>query len=163
MEPLRSTSPSYFTAVENQSQWSSSVASTSLAGSEGALLEAEMAEVTQVYCDNIEIEEHPVTIIPGWAVLQQEIIQGIVDSIHANPVFFDHLITRFPEQDEIFGTSVNTCRGLHIVCRRLEVQEIVRQAEEEVLVADPGGWEEYIRTGGNPPIHREENLLHTPQ
>ena len=164
LEPLRSASPSsYFTAAEYHSQQSSSVASTSLARSEGALSEAEMAEVMQVACDDIEVEEHPVTIIPGWTALQQEIIQGIVDSIHANPIFFNHLIARFPDQDEIFGTSVNAWRGLHIVCRRLEVQEITQQAEEEFPVEDPGGWEEYICTGGNPPVHREEDLLHTPQ
>ena len=138
------------------------VASTSVIGSEGALSEAEMAEVMQVYRDDIEVKEHPVTIILGWAVLQQEIIQGIVDSIHTNPVFFDHLIQRFLNQEEIFGMSVNAWRGLHIVCRRLEAQEIVHQAEEEFPVEDPGGWEEYIHTGGNPPVTREEELLHTP-
>ena len=164
VEPLQSTSPSsYFTAAGYQSQQASSVASTSIAGSEGALSEAEMAEVTQVNCDNIEVEEHPVTIIPGWTALQQEIIQGIVDSIHANPVFFDHLIRRFPDQDKIFETSVNTWRGLHIVCRRLKAQEIAHQAEEQFPEEDPRGWEEYTHTGGNPPVHREEDLLHTPQ
>ena len=96
-------------------------------------------------------------------MLQQEIIQGIVDSIHTNSVFFSHLIQKLPDQDKIFGTSVNAWRGLHIVCRRLEAQEIMRQAEEEFPVEDPRGWEEYICTGGNPPVHREEDLLHTPQ
>ena len=64
--PLWSTSPSsYFTAAEHHSQQSSSVASTSIVGSEGALSEAEMAEVAQIHCNDIEIEEHLVTIIPG--------------------------------------------------------------------------------------------------
>ena len=86
VEPLRSTSPtSYFTAAEYQSQRSPSVASTSVTGTEGALLETETVEVAQVGRDDIEFEEHLVSIIPGWAALQQEIIQGIVDSIHANP------------------------------------------------------------------------------
>ena len=163
VEPLRSTSPtSYFTAAEYQSQQSSLVASTSIAGTEGALSEAEMVKVAQVGCDNIEIEEHLVAIIPGWAALQQDIIQSIVESIHTNPVFFDHLIAWFPDQDEIFGTTVNAWRGLHIVCRRLEAQEIVRQAEEKFPVEDPGGWEEYICTGGLPALQPGDRLLHTP-
>ena len=73
VEPLQSTSPSsYFTAAENQSQRSSSVASTSVAGTEGALSETETVKVAQV------------------------------------------------GRDEIFGTSIEAWRGLHLVCRRLE-------------------------------------------
>ena len=106
-EPLRPSPPtSYFTAAEYQSQWSSSVASTSVAGTEGALSEAETVEVAQVGRDDIEIENYPVNVIPGWAHLQQEIINSIVESIHANPVFFNHLVARFPDQDEIFGTLI---------------------------------------------------------
>ena len=121
VEPLRSTSPSsYFTAAEYQSQWSSLVASTSNTGTEGALSEAETVEVAQVRRDDIEIEEHPVTVIPGWAALQQEIIQGIIDSIHINPVFFDHLVARFPDQDEIFGTTVNAWRGFTLFVEELK-------------------------------------------
>ena len=115
-EALRSSSPtSYFTAAEYQSQRASLVASTSVAGTEGALSEAEMVEVAQVGRDDIEVEEYPVNVIPGWAHLQQEIINSIVKSIHTNPVFFDHLVARFPDQDEIFGTSIEAWRGLHIV------------------------------------------------
>ena len=159
VEPLRFTSPSsYFTAAEYQSQRSSLVASTSIAGTEGALSEAEMVEVAQVGRDDIEIEEHPVNVILGWAHLQQEIINSIVESIHTNPAFFDHLVASFPDQDEIFGTSVAAWRGLHIVCRRVEAREIARLAEEE----DAGGWEEYIHTGGNPPPNPNNRLLHTP-
>ena len=123
-----------------------------------ALSEAETVEVAQVGRDDTEFEEHPVTIIPGWAALQQEIIQGIVDSIHANPLFYDHLIAQFPGQEEIFRTSVAAWRGLHIVCRRLEAREVARLADAE----DPDSWEEYIRTGGNPPPHPDNRLLHTP-
>ena len=117
VESLRPASPSsYFTAAEYQSQRASSVASTSVAGTEGALSETETVEVAQVGRDDIEVEDYPVTVIPGWAHLQQEIINSIVESIHANPVFFDHLVARFPDQDEIFGTSIAAWRGLHLVC-----------------------------------------------
>ena len=164
LEPLRSTSPSsYFTAAEYQSQRSSLVASSSVAGTEGALSEAETVEVTQVRRDDIEIEEYPVGVIPGWAHLQQEIINSIVESIHANPVFFDHLIARFPDQNEIFGTTIEAWRGLHIVCWRVEAREIACLAAEEIQEEeDPAGWEEYIRTGRNPPPHPNNRLLHTP-
>ena len=115
--PRSPSASSYFTAAEYQSSQTSSVASTSIAGSEGALSEAETLEVVQIGRDDIEIEENP---IPGWANLQQQIINSIIESIHVNPAFFDHLVARFPDQDEIFGTSVEAWRGLHIVCRRLE-------------------------------------------
>ena len=159
MEPLRSPSPSsYFTAAEYQSQRSSLVASTSVAGTEGALSEAETVEVAQVGCNDIEVE---VDVIPGWAHLQQEIIHSIVESIHVNPVFYDHLVARFPDQDEIFGTPIVAWRGLHLVCRRLEARQLER-LEAEVAEEDPDGWEEYIRTGGNPPPNHNDRLLHTP-
>ena len=162
VEPLQSTSPtSYFTAAEYQSQWASSVASTSVAGTEGALSETETVEVAQVGRDNIEVENYPVNVIQGWAHLQQEIINSIVESIHANPVFFDHLVARFPDQDNFFGTSIEAWRGLHIVCRRVEARQLER-LEEEIAVEDTSGWEEYIRTGGNPPPNPNNRLLHTP-
>ena len=83
-EALRSSSPtSYFTAAEYQSQQASSIASTSVAGTEGALSEAETVEVAQVGRDDIEIEDYTVNVIPGWAHLQQEIINSIVESIHS--------------------------------------------------------------------------------
>ena len=168
-EALQSSSPtSYFTAAEYQSQRASSIASTSVAGTEGALSEAETVKVAQVGRDDIEIEDYPVNIIPGWAHLQQEIINSIVESIHANPVFFDHLVARFPDQNEIFGTPIEAWRGLHRVCRRVEARQLKRleaklradeaAAEEE----DPGGWEAYIRTGGNPSPDPNNRLLHTP-
>ena len=169
VESLRPSSPtSYFTAAEYQSQRSSSVASTSVAGTEGALLEAETIEVAQVERDDIEIEDYPVNVIPGWAHLQQEIINSIVESIHANPVFFDHLVARFPDQDEIFGTSIEAWRGLHRVCRRVEARQLERleaelRADEAAVEEDnPDRWEAYIRTGGNPPPHPNNRLLHTP-
>ena len=168
MEPLWPASPSsYFTAAEYQSQRASSVASTSIAGTEGALSETETVEVAQVGRDNIEVEDYPVNVIPGWAHLQQEIINSIVESIHANPVFFDHLIARFPDQDKIFGTSVEAWRGLHLVCRRVEARQLERLeaellADEAAEADDPGGWEEYIHTGGNPPPNPNERLLHSP-
>ena len=144
MESLRPASPSsYFTAAEYQSQRSSSVASTSVAGTEGALSESETIEVAQVGCDDIEVENHTVGKIPGWAHLQQEIINSIVEGIHANPVYFDHLIARFPDQDEIFGTSIEAWRGLHHVCRRLEARQLerleaeLRATEEAVEEDDP--------------------------
>ena len=162
MEPLRSPSPSsYFTAAEYQSQRSSSVASTSVAGTEGALSETETVEVAQVGCDDVEVENHPVDVILGWAQLQLEIINSIVESIHANPVFYNHLVARFPDQDKIFGTSVEAWRGLHLVCRRLEARQLER-LKAEVAEEDPDGWEEYIRTGGNPPPNPNNRLLHTP-
>ena len=165
VESLRPASPSsYFTAAEYQSQRSSSVASASVVGTEGALSETETVEVAQVRRDDIEIEEGPVGQIPSWAHLQQEIIQSIVDGIHANPVYFDHLIARFPDQDEIFGTTVEAWRGLHLVCRRLEARQLER-LEAEVRAndeEDPDGWEAYIRTGGNPPPNPNNRLLHTP-
>ena len=169
VEPLRPASPSsYFTAAEYQSQRSSSVASTSIAGTEGALSETETVKVAQVRRDDIEIEDYNLGAIPGWAHLQQEIINSIVERIHANPMYFDHLIARFPDQDEIFGTSVEVWRGLHRVCRRLEARQLER-LEEELQAAeaaveedDPSGWEEYIRTGGNPPPNPNNRLLHTP-
>ena len=162
MEPLQSPSPSsYFTAAEYQSQRSSSVASTSVAGTEGTLSEAETVKVAQVGCNDVEVENYPVNVIPGWAHLQQEIINLIVENIHANPVFFDHLVARFPDQDEIFGTSIEAWRGLHLVCRRVKARQL-EQLEAEIAREDPGGWEEYIRTGGNPPPHPDNTLLHTP-
>ena len=166
MESLRPASPSsYFTAAEYQSQQASSVASTSVAGTEGALSETETVEVAQVGRDDIEVENYPVGVIPGWAHLQQEIINSIVESIHANPVFFDHLVARFPDQDEIFGTSIAAWRGLHLVCRRVEARQLERlEAEVNTLAddEDPDGWEEYIHTGGNPPPNPNNRLLHTP-
>ena len=168
MESLRPASPSsYFTAAEYQSQRSSLVASTSVAGTEGALLEAETVEVAQLGRDDIEIEDYAVGEIPGWAHLQQEIINSIVEGIHTNPVYFDHLIARFPDQDEIFGASVEAWRGLHIVCRRVEARQLERLeaellADEVAEADDPGGWEAYIRTGGNPPPDPNNRLLHTP-
>ena len=168
MESLRPASPtSYFTASECQSQWASSVASTSIAGTEGALLETETVEVAQVRRDDIEVENYPVNVIPGWANLQQEIINSIVESIHTNPAFFDHLVARFPDQDEIFGTSVVAWRGLHLVCRRVEARQLERleveiAAETTANKDDPSGWEEYIHTGGNPPPNPNNRLLHTP-
>ena len=169
MEPLWPASPSsYFTAAEYQSQRASSVASTSIAGTEGALSETETVEVAQVRHDDIEVEDYPVNVIPGWAQLQQEIISSIVESIHANPVFFDHLVARFPDQDKIFGTPIEAWRGLHRVCRRLEARQLeqleaeLQAAEAAVEEDDPSGWEEYIHTGGNPPPDPNNRLLHTP-
>ena len=168
MESLWPASPSsYFTAAEYQSQRASLVASSSVAGTEGALSETETVEVAQVGRDDIKVENHPINVIPGWAHLQQEIINSIVESIHANPVFFDHLIARFPDQDEIFGTPVNAWRGLHLVCRRVEARQLEQleaelRADEEAQADDPGGWEAYICTGGNPPPDPNNRLLHTP-
>ena len=168
MDSLLPASPSsYFTAAEYQSQWSSSVASSSLAGTEDALSEAETVEVAQVGRDDIEIEEGPVGQILGWAHLQQEIIHSIVEGIHTNPVYFDHLVARFPDQDEIFGTPIEAWRGLHRVCRRLEARQLERleaevRADENVEGDDPDSWESYIRTGGNPPPNPNNRLLHTP-
>ena len=168
VEPLRPASPSsYFTAAEYQSQRASSVASTSVAGTEGALSETETVEVAQVGRDNIEVEDYPVNVILGWAHLQQEIINSIVESIHANPVFFDHLVARFPDQDKIFGTSIAAWRGLHLVCRRVEARQLERlkaelRADEAAEADNPDGWEEYICTGGNPPPNPNNRLLHTP-
>ena len=95
------------------------------------------------------------------------IINSIVESIHANPVFFDHLVARFPDQDEIFETSIAAWRGLHLVCRRVEARQLKRleaefRADKAAEADDPGGWEEYIRTGGNPPPNPNNRLLHTP-
>ena len=131
-------------------------------------METETVEVAQVRRDDIEIEEGPVGQIPGWAHLQQEIINSIVEGIHTNPVYFDHLIARFPDQDEIFGTTVEAWRGLHRVCRRLEARQLERleaelaATEAAIEENDPSGWEEYIRTGGNPPPSPNNCLLHTP-
>ena len=164
----RSSSPSsYFTAAEYQSSRQSSVASTSLAGSEGALSEAETADVVQVRRDDVEINEEQIEVA-GWANLQQRIISNIVESIHTNPAFFDILVARFPDQDEIFGTTVEAWRGLHIVCRRVEERQRARLAAEVDAEVerndedDPDGWEEYIRTGGNPRPNPNNRLLHTP-
>ena len=121
-----------------------------------------MVEVAQISRDNIEIKEHLVTVIPGWAVLHQQIIQEIVNGIHANPLFYNHLVQQFTGETEIFGTPVNTWRGLHLVCRRIEAQELAHLVDEEVQADDPGGCEEYIHTGGRAPVEREEDLLHTP-
>ena len=163
----RSSSPSsYFTAAEHQSSRESSVASTSLAGSEGALSEAETVDVVQIIRDDVEINEEQIEVA-GWANLQQRIINNIVESIHTNPAFFDILVARFPDQEEIFGTTVEAWRGLHIVCRRVEARQRAREAAElDAEVGqdddDTGGWEAYIRTGGNPPPSPNNRLLHTP-
>ena len=125
------------------------VASTSVAGTEGALSETETVEVAQVRRDNIKIEEGPVNQIPGWAHLQQEIIHSIVEGIHTNPVYFDHLVARFPDQDKIFGTPIEAWRGLHRVCRRLEARQLER-LEAEVRADEnnnPDSWEAYIQIG----------------
>ena len=127
-----------------------------------------MVKVAQVGHNDIEVENYPVDVIPGWAHLQQEIINSIVESIHTNLVFFDHLVSRFPDQDEIFGTSIEAWRGLHIVCRRVEARQLERLEAElradkaAVEGNDPDGWEEYIHTGGNPPPNPNNRLLHTP-
>ena len=164
----RSSSPSsYFTAAEYQPSQESSVASTSVAGSEGALSETETVDVVQVRRDDVEINEEQIEVA-GWAHLQQRIINNIVESIHTNPAFFDILVARFPDQNEIFGTTVEAWRGLHLVCRQVEERQRARLAAEiDVEVEqddnnDPGGWEEYIRTGGNPPPDPNHCLLHTP-
>ena len=139
-----------------------------MAGSEGALSEAETVEVVQVRRDDDEINEEQIEVA-GWAHLQQRIINNIVESIHTNPAFFDVLIARFPDQNEIFGTTIEAWRGLHIVCRRVEARQRAREAAEidaEVERSnsedDPSSWEEYIRTGGNPPPNPNNRLLHTP-
>ena len=163
----RSASPSsYFTAAEHQPSRESSVASSSLAGSEEALSEAETVDVVQVRRDDVEINEEQIEVA-GWANLQQRIINNIVESIHTNPAFFDILVDRFPDQNEIFGTTIEAWRGLHIVCRRVEARQRAREAAEidaevEQNDDDIGGWEEYIRTGGNPPPNPNNRLLHTP-
>ena len=164
----RSSSPSsYFTAAEYQPSRESSTASTSLVGSEGALSEAETVDVVQIRRDDVEINEEQIEVA-GWANLQQRIINNIVESIHTNPAFFDILVARFPDQDEIFGTTVEAWRGLHIVCRRVEERQRAREATEiDAAVEqndddDPAGWEAYIRTGGNPPPDPNNRLLHTP-
>ena len=164
----RSSSPSsYFTAAEHQSSRDSSVASTSLFGSEGALSEAETVDVVQIRRDDVEINKEQIEVA-GWAHLQQRIIDNIVESIHTNPAFFDILVARFPDQDEIFGTTIEAWRGLHIVCRRLEERQRAQLAAEVDAEVeqndrdDPDGWEAYIRTGGNPPPNPNNHLLHTP-
>ena len=86
-----------------------------MVGSEGALSDAETVDVVQVRRDDVEINEEEIEVA-GWAHLQQRIINNIVESIHTNPAFFDILVARFPDQDEIFGTSVAAWRGLHLVC-----------------------------------------------
>ena len=51
------------------------------------------------------------------------------------------------------------------MCRRVEARQLA-QLEAEVRAEteeeDPNGWEEYIRTGGNPPPNPNNRLLHTP-
>ena len=164
----RSPSPSsYFTAAERRPSRESSVASASLVDSEGALSEADTVDVVQIQRDDVEITEEQIEVA-GWAHLQQRIINNIVESIHTNPAFFDVLVARFPDQNEIFGTSVEAWRGLHLVCRRVEQRQRERLAAEvDAEIAredddDTGGWEEYIRTGGNPPPNPNNRLLHTP-
>ena len=138
-----------------------------MAGSEGALSEAETVDVVQVRRDDDEINEEQIEVA-GWAHLQQRIIDNIVESIHVNPAFFDILVARFPDQNEIFGTTVEAWRGLHLVCRRVEQRQRNREAAEIAAEVeqndenDPAGWEEYIRTGGNPPPNPNNRLLHTP-
>ena len=165
----RSASPSsYFTAAEYRPSREPSVASTSLAGSEGALSEAETVNVVQIRRDDDEINEEQIEVA-GWAHLQQRIIDNIVESIHTNPAFFNVLVARFPDQNEIFGTTVEAWRGLHLVCRHVEERQRAREAaaidaevERNNSEDDPSGWEEYIRTGGNPPPNPNDRLLHTP-
>ena len=138
-----------------------------MAGSEEALSETETVDVVQIRRDDVEINEEQIEVA-GWAHLQQRIINNIVESIHTNPAFFDILVARFPDQNEIFGTTVEAWRGLHIVCRRVEARERARLAAEVDAEAgqndedDVGGWEEYIRTGGNSRPNPNERLLHTP-
>ena len=136
-----------------------------MVGSEGALSETETVDVVQIRRDDVEINEEQIEVA-GWAHLQQRIIDNIVESIHTNPAFFDILVARFPDQNEIFGTSIEAWRGLHLVCRRLEARQQARiAAEVDAEVErndDPDRWEEYIRTGGNPPPNPNNRLLHTP-
>ena len=163
----RTASPSsYFTAAEHHPSRESSVTSTSVVGSEGALSEAETVDVVQVRRDDIEINEEQIEVA-GWAHIQQRIIDNIVESIHTNPAFFDILVARFPDQNEIFGTTIEAWRGLHLVCRRVEQRQRDREAAEldaevENDENDPDGWEAYIRTGGNLPPNPNNRLLHTP-
>ena len=165
--PQPSPPSSYFTAAEYQPSREPSVASTSLAGSEEALSEAETVDVVQLRRDDDEINEEQIEVA-GWAHLQQRIINNIVESIHTNPAFFDVLVARFPDQNEIFVTSIEAWRGLHLVCRRVEERQRARLAAELDAETeqndenDPDGWEAYIRTGGNPPPNPNNRLLHTP-
>ena len=100
-----------------------------MAGSEGALSEADTVEVVQVRRDDVEINEEQIEVA-GWAHIQQRIINNIVESIHTNPAFFDILVARFPDQNEIFGTTIEAWRGLHLVCRRVEQRQRDREAAE---------------------------------
>ena len=164
----RSASPSsYFTAAEYKPSRDASVASTSVVGSEEALSEAETVDVVQVRRDDVEINEDQIEVA-GWAHIQQRIINNIIESIHTNPAFFDTLVARFPDQNEIFGTTIEAWRGLHIVCRRVEARERARVAAEidaelqQNDEEDVDDWGAYIRTGGNPPPNPNNRLLHTP-
>ena len=130
-------------------------------------MEADTVDVVQIRRDDVEINEEEIEV-SGWANLQQRIINNIIESIHTNPAFFDILVARFPDQNEIFGTTVEAWRGLHIVCRRVEQRQRIREAAaldaevERNNDEDPSGWEEYIRTGGNPRSNPNDRLLHTP-
>ena len=49
------------------------------------------------------------------------------------------------------------------MCRRVEARQLERlEAEVRADEEDTSGWEEYIRTGGNPPPNPNNRLLHTP-
>ena len=120
-----------------------------------------MLEVFQARRDDEEpLEENLVDPIQQ---LETVGAQHIIDNIYNNPLFFDLLIARFEGQDVIFGNTVEAWRGLHIVCRNLERQQLADLEEEIIRQGDEENrWEEYVRFGGRLPAAaiREEELLY---
>ena len=156
-----SSSSSYFSASEHHSQRTSSVASTSVQGSEATLSEAETLEVFQARRD----DEEPIEVNPANPIQELENLgaQRIIDNTYHNPLFFDQLVAHFEGQQVIFGNTVEAWRGLHIVCRNLECRQL-EELEEEIVRQNnqENHWEEYVRYEGRPPAAaiREEELLY---
>jgi len=67
--------------------------------------------------------------VGGWVHLQQNLVNHVIRRIHDNPEFFPALVLQFEGQSHIFGEHVRGLESLHLVCRRLERQAIIRRAE----------------------------------
>ena len=131
--PQGSPTPSYFEVEVTP-------ASPTIAASEDALSDAET-----------EVQEEPVAVqfpypedlvVGGWRNLQDDLVNHLVRRIHDNPAFFPALSLQFEGQDTIFGEDRRALEGLHIVCRRIERNDIERAAQLEA--EDINLWDDYL-------------------
>jgi len=133
--PQGSPTPSYFEVDIDIAPPSPTIAATEDVLSDSA---------TEVY------EEEPVQPFPfpgdivvgGWRNLQDDLVNHIVRRIHDNPAFFPALSLQFEGQDTIFGEDRRALEGLHIVCRRIEQNDVERAAQADA--DEINLWDDYL-------------------